>query len=69
MAQLDARQIGDQVVAGSTPVGSILLWRFDHEIFSMVISSPVRSTRRAIVVTPVVHVCVCVCVPVPVTLC
>ena len=46
-------------------------------------SSPVRSTRRAIVVTPVVHVCVCVCVcvcvfvcvcvcvcvPVPVTLC
>ena len=24
------------------------------------ISSPVRSTRRAIVVTPVVHVCVCV---------
>ena len=31
-------------------------------------SSPVRSTRRAIVVTPVVHVCVCVCVPVPVTL-
>ena len=39
MAQLDARQIGDQVVAGSTPVGSILLWRFDHEIFSMVILS------------------------------
>ena len=29
-----------------------------------VFSSPVRSTRRAIVVTPVVHVCVCV----PVTL-
>ena len=26
-----------------------------------VFSSPVRSTRRAIVVTPVVHVCVCVC--------
>ena len=36
-----------------------------------VFSSPVRSTRRAIVVTPVVCVCVCVCVcvPVPVTLC
>ena len=36
-----------------------------------IFSSPVRSTRRAIVVTPVVHVCVCVCVcvPVPVTLC
>ena len=30
------------------------------------ISSPVRSTRRAIEVTPVVHVCVCV--PVPITL-
>ena len=41
----------------------------DRHLFS----SPVRSTRRAIVVTPVVHVCVCVCVcvpvPVPVTLC
>ena len=37
---------------------------------AIVFSSPVRSTRRAIVVTPVVHVCVCVyvCVPVPVTL-
>ena len=35
--------------------------------FDLVFSSPVRSTRRAIVVTPVV--CVCVCVPVPVTLC
>ena len=34
--------------------------------FLLVFSSPVRSTRRAIVVTPVV--CVCVCVPVPVTL-
>ena len=35
--------------------------------FELFFSSPVRSTRRAIVVTPVVHVCVCV--PVPVTLC
>ena len=34
----------------------------------IVFSLPVRSTRRAIVVTPVVCVCVCVCVPVPVTL-
>ena len=33
-----------------------------HLLF--VFSSPVRSTRRAIVVTPVVHVCV----PVPITL-
>ena len=41
MAQLDARPTGDQEVAGSTPrwVGNILLWRFDHEIFSMVIPS------------------------------
>ena len=36
-------------------------------IFFFFFSSPVRSTRRAIVVTPVVRVCVCV--PVPVTLC
>ena len=48
----------------------------NHQIRPFLIfSSPVRSTRRAIVVTPVVHVCVCVCVyvcvcvPVPVTLC
>ena len=43
MAQLDARPTGDQEVAGSTPLpaGSeiILSWRFDHEIFSMVILS------------------------------
>ena len=41
LAQLDARPTGDQEVAGSTPaeVGNILLWRFEHEIFSMVILS------------------------------
>ena len=35
------RPTGDQEVAGSTPaeVGSILSWRFDHEIFSTVILS------------------------------
>ena len=39
VAQLDARLTGDQEVAGRTPhrVSNILLWRFDHEIFSMVI--------------------------------
>ena len=40
MAQLDAHLTGDQAVAGSIPpqqVGNILSWRFDHEIFSMVI--------------------------------
>ena len=51
--------------------------RFQYCLFTTrqseyIFSSPVRSTRRAIVVTPVVHVCVCVCVcvcvPVPVTL-
>ena len=41
MAQLDARPTGDQDVAGSTSaeVGNILLWRFDHEIFSTAILS------------------------------
>ena len=41
VAQLDARPTGDQEVAGSTPaeVGNFLSWRFDHEIFSMVILS------------------------------
>ena len=40
MAQLDARQTGDQEVAGSTPAWTnILSWRFDHEIFSTVILS------------------------------
>ena len=41
MAQLDARPIGDQEVAGSIPaeVRSIFLWGFDHEIFSRVILS------------------------------
>ena len=40
-AQMDARLTGDQKVAGSTPteVGNILSWRFDHEIFFMVILS------------------------------
>ena len=38
-------------------------------IFMLIFSSPIRSTRRANVVTPVVHVCVCVCVPIPITLC
>ena len=41
MAQLDARPTGDQEVAGSIPtgLGNILLWRYDHEIFSTVILS------------------------------
>ena len=41
MAQLDAHPTGNQEVAGSIPseVGNILLWRFDHEIFSTVILS------------------------------
>ena len=41
MAQLDARQLYDQKVAGSLPrwVINILLWRSDHEIFSTVILS------------------------------
>ena len=40
VAQLDARPTGGQEVAGSTPpVGNILSWRFDHEIFSTVILS------------------------------
>ena len=41
VAQLDVHPTGDQAVAGSTPadVGNILSWRFDHEIFSMVILS------------------------------
>ena len=35
------RPTADQEVAGSTPteVSNILLWRFDHEIFSTVILS------------------------------
>ena len=41
VAQLDKRPTGDQEVVGSTPagVGNILSWRFDHEIFSVVIHS------------------------------
>ena len=41
VAQLDARASGDQEVAGLTPpwVGNILSWRFDSEIFCMVIFS------------------------------
>ena len=50
-----------------------IFWKKNARINIFFFSSPVRSTRRAIVVTPVVHVCVCVCVcvcvPVPVTLC
>ena len=38
MAQLDAHPTGDQAVVDSTPwVSNILSWRFDHEIFSVVI--------------------------------
>ena len=33
VVQLDACPAGDQEIAGSTPVGNILSWRFDHEIF------------------------------------
>ena len=41
VAQLDARLIGDQEVAGPTraEVGNILSWRFNNEIFSTVILS------------------------------
>ena len=40
MPQLDVCPTGDQEVAGSTPAGSAtLLWRFDHEVFSVVILS------------------------------
>ena len=41
VAQLDALPTGDQEVAGSTTakVGNILLWRFDHEIFSTFVLS------------------------------
>ena len=41
MAQLDVRQTGDQEVAGSILAGPLtfFLWRFDHEIFSMIILS------------------------------
>ena len=39
VAHLDARPTGDQEVAGSTPTGNILSWRFDHEIFSTIILS------------------------------
>ena len=42
MAQLDARPIGDQEIAGSTPDGSASFFRGDlpdHEIFSTVIFS------------------------------
>ena len=40
MAQWDARLTDDQQITGSTPaVSNILLWRFDHEIFSTVIFS------------------------------
>ena len=40
VAQLDACSTGDQEVVNSNPAGSATLsWRFDHEIFSMVILS------------------------------
>ena len=43
VAQLDAHLTGDQEVVGCwfdlRRVGNILLWRFDHEIFSTVILS------------------------------
>ena len=41
VAYLDERLTGDQEVVGSNPrrVGKILSWRFDHEMFSMVILS------------------------------
>ena len=41
VAQLDVHPTGDQEGAGFHPhwVGNILSWRFDHEIFSMVILS------------------------------
>ena len=41
VAQLDSHQTGDQEVVGLTPsqVSNIFLWRFNHEIFSMVILS------------------------------
>ena len=52
-----------------------MVWRYANcffRILKLFLSSLVRSTRRAIVVTLVVHVCVfacvCFCVPVPVTL-
>ena len=45
----------------------ILQWKNLSIMLLSIFSSPVRSTRRAIVVTPVVHVCVSVSVPV--TLC
>ena len=40
LAQLDVHPTGDQEVVGLTPwIGNILSWRFDHEIFSIVILS------------------------------
>ena len=41
VAQLNTRLTGDHEVAGSNPcfVGNILSWRFDHEIFSTIITS------------------------------
>ena len=39
MAQLDLHPNGNQEVTGSTPSGSAILWRFDHEIFFTVILS------------------------------
>ena len=51
VAQLDVRLTGDQEVAALTPaeVGNILLWRFDPEIYSMVILSLPLIQRRAVV--------------------
>ena len=49
-----------------TSAAQTVLCRKPNQLYLSFFSSPVRSTRRAIVVTPVVHVCVCVCVPVPV---
>ena len=37
MAQLDARPTGDRRLRDPRQFGNIFLWRFDHEIFSMVI--------------------------------
>ena len=42
MAQLDARPTGDQEVAGLTPPprsATFFSWRFDHEIFFLIILS------------------------------
>ena len=46
VAQLDTRPTGDQEVVCSDP-RNILSWRFDHEIFSVVILPPSAVSRRA----------------------